>query len=635
MTDNLLKTIKSPADLRRLQIEQLPDLADEIRRMIMAAVSRRGGHLASNLGVVELTIALHYVFDFSRDRLTWDVGHQCYVHKILTGRAEMFDSLRQEGGIGGFPDPAESEYDQFVVGHAGTAIGTAVGLALGAQMRQTDEKVVAVVGDASIVNGLSFEGLNNTALLKRQLLIILNDNHMAIDRTQGAFANYLARLRLSRPYEDLHRRTKIMVQRVPYFGEALEETLHRIKGGIKTTLQSRQIFEQLGIPYFGPIDGHDIASLVKLLGAFKDVNYPVMLHVQTEKGRGFTPACQDPCAFHSPQPFEVNGETVQFPAGGEKTFTTAFAEALSNLMAADERIIALTAAMPDGTGLAQVRRQFPQRVIDVGIAESVAVDIAAGLAKCGLRPVVAIYSTFLQRSFDQIFQEVSLQNLPVVFCLDRAGLVGGDGAVHHGFCDITLLRTLPNLVLMAPMDEEELNQALIFALQAARPCVLRYPRDRLPPRHPYLQGSVCEPFALGRARKIRTGADGVVLAYGGVLHEVLQAVEILEGHNIQTGVVNARFAKPVDEVLLGELLGPGQDFPVFTVEDHALAGGFGSAVMETAQKLELNTRRIIRLGLPDRFIKHKSRHKQLVDAGIDAHSIAQKVSEILGRCWAG
>jgi 1-deoxy-D-xylulose-5-phosphate synthase len=387
----------------------------------------------------------------------------------------------------------------------------------------------------------------------------------------------------------------------------------------------------LGIPYFGPIDGHDIPALIELLDNFKEVNHPVLLHVQTEKGRGFTPAHQDPCTFHSPQPFKVNGETAQFTAGDGKSFTSAFADALIDLMESDQRVVALTAAMADGTGLVKVRQKFPERVIDVGIAESGAVDIAAGLAKTGMRPVVAIYSTFLQRSFDQIFQEVSLQNLPVIFCLDRAGMVGGDGAVHHGFCDITLLRSLPNLVLMAPMDEEELIAALKFALQSSKPCVLRYPRDLLPEKHSCLGSSACEPFELGQARKLRPGKDAVALAYGGVLPDVLDAADILARQNIQLGVINARFAKPLDEQLLHELLGDEQDFPVFTIEDHALAGGFGSAVLETAQQLQLNTRRIIRLGMPDKFIKQDSRRRQLAQVGIDAQGIAQKVSETLSR----
>ncbi|MBN1844359.1 MAG: 1-deoxy-D-xylulose-5-phosphate synthase [Sedimentisphaerales bacterium] len=631
----LLEQIRSPADLRRLAIEQLGQLAEEIRQLIMRTVSHTGGHLASNLGIVELTIALHYVFNFARDRLTWDVGHQCYVHKILTGRAGRFPFLRQEGGLSGFPSPAESDYDQFYVGHAGTAVATALGLALAAQKRRTSEKIVAVVGDASIVNGLSFEGLNNTSLVNRQMLIILNDNSMAIDATQGAFANYLSRLRLSRSYEDLHRHTKILVRRLPYIGNTLHDGLHRIKGGIKSTLLSRQIFEQLGIPYFGPIDGHDVSALIQLLGEFKQVNHPVVLHIQTEKGRGFDPARKDPCTFHSPQPFKINGTEASFPSGGEDSYTAAFARGLIERMAADERIVALTAAMPDGTGLARVRQRFGDRVLDVGIAESAAVDIAAGIAKAGLRPVVAIYSTFLQRCFDMIFQEVALQNLPVVFAVDRAGLVGGDGAVHHGFCDIALLRSLPNLVLMAPWDEAEMHAALRFALDGNRPCVIRYPRDLLPEIHLPADpdGSATagaeEDFCLGRARRLRPGTHAAILAYGSTAAAGLQAADILHAEGCELAVYNARFAKPLDAELIETLLAGDDALPVVTVEDHALMGGFGSAVLEQAQRLGLETRHLTRLGIPDRFIAHKSRGRQLAEAGIDAESIARHVRQIL------
>ncbi len=633
MENKLLTNIKTPADLKQLKIEQLPELAEEIRQLIMTTVSKNGGHLASNLGVVELTIALHYVFDFARDRLTWDVGHQCYVHKILTGRARRFDTLRKGGGISGFPSPDESKFDQFFVGHGGTSITTALGLALGAQMCKTDEKVVAVVGDASIVNGVSFEGLNNTSLLKRQLLIILNDNSMAIDKTRGAFANYLARLRLSRPYEDLHRRTKILVRRMPLIGQSLHEGLHRLKDGIKTTLQTRQIFEQLGIPYFGlgPIDGHDTPALIELFNIFKKVDHPVLLHVQTEKGRGFGPAHKDPCTFHSPKPFKLNGETAHFTASSEKSFTAAFAQALTKLMADEPKVIALTAAMPDGTGLAKVREKFPDRVIDVGIAESAAVDIAAGLAKKGLRPIVAIYSTFLQRGFDQIFQEVALQNLPVIFCMDRAGLVGGDGAVHQGFCDISLLRSLPNMVLMAPMDESELIQALRFALKSKCPCALRYPRDLVPPPLDIKNQPDCPPFELGRSRTLRSGKDVVLLAYGVVAYHALQAAEILADGEIEATVISARFAKPTDQQLVTDLLSKRSKCPIITLEDHGLAGGFGSAVLETAQKLSLDTRRIIRLGLPDRFIHHSSRQDQLKEAALDPEGIADHVRNLINR----
>lgn len=438
MNTKFLGQVNSHAEISQLSHGELEVLAGEVREWVMHSVSRTGGHLASNLGITELTIALHCVFDFSRDRLVFDVGHQCYVHKMLTGRAHLFERLRQEGGVSGFPSPAESECDPFAVGHAGTAVATAVGLALGVQLQQSDERIVAVVGDASIVNGVAFEGLNNTSRVKRQLLIILNDNSMGISKTEGAFAQYLTRLRVSRPYEDLRRRTESMVRRLPYVGEKIQESLERIKGGIKSTLQGAYYgFEQLGLGYFGPIDGHDTALLIKLLSAFKEVDHPVLLHVHTEKGRGFHSAKEDPCRFHSPGPFKINGRTTEISSGGGKSFTSAYTDAMADLMERDERVVALTAAMADGTGVAKLQERFGDRVIDVGIAESACVDIAAGLAKQGLRPVVTIYATFLQRAYDQIFQEVSIQNLPVTFCVDRAGLVGGDGPVHHGFSDIT------------------------------------------------------------------------------------------------------------------------------------------------------------------------------------------------------
>jgi len=418
-----------------------------------------------------------------------------------------------------------------------------------------------------------------------------------------------------------------MVKRLPYVGQAIQETLDRIKGGIKTTLQGRQIFEQLGIPYFGPIDGHDVNALIDLFGVLKDADHPVLLHVQTTKGRGFTPALEDPCTFHSPRPFKVDGETASFSSRNERTFTAAFASALASQMRKDKRVIAITAAMPDGTGLAGLREEFGNRIIDVGIAESGAVDIAAGLAKTGMRPVVAIYSTFLQRGFDQIFQEVSLQNLPVVFCMDRAGLVGGDGAVHHGFCDISLLRTLPNMVLMAPRDEQELAGALGFALESDRPCVLRYPRDMVPQSHPEVSDAVN--FELGRAAYLRQGNDGVIVAYGAVAREALQAAETLAADGIEFAVVSGRFAKPLDKQLFSEHLADDKNTPMVIVEDHALMGGFGSAVLEFAQENHLDTRRIYRLGISDSFVAHDSRQNQLAEVGIDRLGIVGKIRQIL------
>lgn len=629
MEPKLLKNILSPADLRQLPQEELPELAEEIRQLIKTTVSNNGGHLASNLGIVELSIALNYAFSFNHDRITWDVGHQCYVHKILTGRAESFPRLRQKDGISGFPDPKESPYDQFSVGHAGTAIASAVGLALGAQMQNTNEKVVAVVGDASIVNGLSFEGLNNTSLLKRQLLIILNDNSMAIDKTQGAFAGYLTHLRLSRSYGDLQRRTKFIVKSLPYIGDAIHDTLDRLKGSLKTTLQVSQKFDQLGIPTYGPVDGHDIPALIELFHMLKEVNHPIILHVQTEKGRGFTPASEDPCTFHSPSPFTVDGETASFSDSKGKSFTSAFSKVLAERMEKDQRVVALTAAMPDGTGLAKLRQHFPDRIIDVGIAESAAVDIAAGLAKKGLRPVVAIYSTFMQRSFDQIFQEVSLQNLPVIFCLDRAGMVGGDGAVHHGFCDVTMLRSLPNLMLIAPMNEPELAAAMDFALKTETAVAIRYPRDLVSDIQKILPEYQCEAFALGKPSLLRPGKDAMVLAYGAPAFDSLLAAQNLAEDGLDLGVISARFAKPLDESWLLEFLGNSENIPIITLEDHILMGGFGASIVEFAQQHKIDTRNITRLGIPDRFIEHGSRKGQLAEIQIDAQGIEQAVRKLV------
>ena len=631
MTDALLSKIKTGEDLRALSQAELTALAQEIRRLIKTTVSRNGGHLASNLGVVELTIALHYVFNFGSDRIVWDVGHQCYVHKILSGRADRFDTLRQSDGISGFPSPAESPADQFFVGHAGTSIATAVGLALGAQKQNTDEKVVAVVGDASIVNGVSFEGLNNTTLANRQLLIILNDNAMAISRSEGAFANYLTRLRISQPYENLQRRTRLMVQRLPYIGKAIQDALDRIRGGIMTTMVGHQMFEQLGIPYFGPIDGHDLPALIKLLATFKEIDHPVLLHVRPEKGRGFAPASEDPRTFHSPRPFKADDHTASFADRIGTSFTAAFAHALGELMHQDDRIIAVTAAMPDGTGLDRLAQAFPDRIIDVGISESAAVDIAAGLAKKGMRPVVALYSTFLQRSFDQIFQEVALQNLPVIFCVDRAGLVGGDGAVHHGFCDIALLRALPNMVLTAPMDQDETKAALAFALANDFPCVLRYPRDLVPEPRTLPDGYHCQPFELGQAVGIRSGSDAVILAYGATAYDALLAADSLAAEDIDVAVISARFAKPLPKQLLLDLWTQHEDMPIITVEDHALAGGFGSAVLEFAQHHGLDTRRVKRLGIPDRFIRHGRRQDQLAEVGIDKAGIVATLRRLFSH----
>ncbi len=624
MQYEILDKINSPTDLKQLSTQELDKLASELQTYITQSVSRTGGHLASNLGVVELTIAMHYVFDFSCDRLLWDVGHQCYAHKILTGRRKLFEKLRQRDGVSGFPNPVESVYDQFVVGHAGSSIPTALGLALASQKLGTKEKIIAFVGDASIVNGLSFEALNNLGLVKRQLLVVLNDNSMAIDSTQGAIAQFLAKVRLSHTYEDLRRRTDRILEYLPVFGKKMEDALKNFKRTVRMAITPNRLFESLNIPYFGPVDGHDTASLIQLFKAVSHLETPAALHVYTKKGRGFSPADDDPTRFHSTGPFEINGEQMEKPGQG-RTFTECFSEAMVGIAKEDKKIVAITAAMSDGTGLAGFRQEFNGRYYDVGIAESAAVDIAAGQAKLGLKPFVCIYSTFLQRSFDQIFQEVALQNLPVVFCIDRAGLVGSDGPTHHGLMDIGFLRMMPNMVLISPANGIELKGALRFALQNTCPVAIRYPKD-------YVDDSVCpeifsRPFVMGKSIVLKQGKNKLVLAtYGSMSIEALKAAHILTSDNIDITVINARFAKPIDEKIIS-LLSDG--FSIITVEDHAASGGFGSAVLEAAASAGLDTAKITVLGVGDKFVQADKRAEQLKQCGLSAQEIAKTVKKIL------
>ncbi len=620
---SLLDGIHSPADLRELPMDQLPTLAEDIRSRILEVVGRSGGHLTSNLGVTELTIALHRVFDFSKDRLLWDVGHQCYPHKLLTGRHERFDTLRKAGGVSGFPDIHESAYDLFSVGHAGTAVATAVGMARADQLLGRENCVVALVGDASIVNGVAVEGLNQAGTLKRQFLVVLNDNEWGISPTQGAIAEFLARFRASNFYEDMKARTKKVLPKLPLLGKPVFEMIAHLKEGIKATFSPGQVFEALGLQYVGPVDGHDIKHLCEILEILKRAQHPILLHVHTVKGKGCAWATAEPGKYHSPKPFVVEDGKVTIKKGAGKSWTTAFVDALISLAESDHRIYAMTAGMLDGTGLNKFQERFPDRCRDIGIAESCTVDIAAGMAKAGLRPVAAIYSTFLQRAFDQVFQEVVLQGLPVMFCLDRAGLVGGDGPVHHGFLDITYLRGFPGMVLMAPMDEPELHEALRFGLTLNQPCVVRYPRDTVP-----LPMADCPPFALGRSRRLREGDDATVLCYGVTATAALAAAEMLAENGIEIAVVNARFAKPIDREMVEAAFAAGG--PIVTVEDHSLSGGFGSAVLEAAQDMGFGSSRVVRLGLPtDRFIAHGSRAGQLAECGIDATGIAATVQRLI------
>jgi 1-deoxy-D-xylulose-5-phosphate synthase len=624
-----LNGINSPADVKNLSVPELKKLAEEIRRFILGSVSKTGGHLASNLGVVELTLAMHYVFDFKHDKLLWDVGHQCYAHKIITGRKGKFKDLRRAEGISGFPNPAESEYDQFSVGHAGTSIATAIGMALGQEQQDKDDRVVAVVGDASIVNGASFEALNNLGLVKRQLLIVLNDNSMAIDVTVGAMAKYFSKIRLSHTYDDLRKTTKNILEHMPVIGKGVEEAIERIKKGIRMALPASQMFESMNIPYFGPVDGHDVGSLIQLFEALADMNHPALLHVYTKKGKGFEPADLGPSKFHSTGPFKMNGDCVEPESALDtrRNFTSVLGEHLTELAQKDDRIVAITSAMCDGTGLVEFSKKFADRFYDVGIAESAAVDIAAGLARSGLRPVVCIYSTFLQRSFDQIFQEVALQNLPVVFCVDRAGLVGSDGPTHHGLMDIGYLRLIPNMVLTAPANDIEMRGALEFALGHDKPVVIRYPKDFLPEQK-YVRATCAKPFVLGKSVLVKRSkkSKGVIVSYGSILTEALKAAEKLAEDGIAVDVINGRFAGPVDEKIVS-LADKGKI--VITVEDHALACGFGSAVLELAAAKKRSIKAIRVLGLPGRFIGHDTRKRQLMEAGINADKIVETVKEML------
>lgn len=643
----LLDEIKAPGDLRKRSPEELAALAKEMRAAIFEAVSRNGGHLASNLGVVELTLALHYVYDFGPypkgpDRLLWDVGHQSYPHKLLTGRAGQFERLRKKGSVSGFPSPDESPYDLFSVGHAGTAISTAVGMARGDAAQGRENHVVAVVGDASIVNGLAFEGLNNAGTLKRQLLIVLNDNGMSISRPQGAFSQYLERVRVSTTYDEFKRLSKNIVGQLPTpVGSTIEHMWNHFRDALKSSIWPGQIFESLGIKYMGPIDGHDLPGLINMLAELKHVKSPVLLHVKTVKGKGYNIAANEPTKFHSPAAFEVEGDPltvsdcrVEIKKGAGKSWTHAFADAMVELGKSEPRLTALTAAMPDGTGLSRFEKVFPNRYHDTGICESHLMAMAAGMAKSGLRPVAAIYSTFMQRAYDQVWQEVALNHQPVVLAMDRAGYVGDDGAVHHGFMDQAFLRPMPEMVLMAPSDEAELGRCLRLAVSLECPAALRYPRDNVPEMdfertiEPDLRAEAAREWRLGRSRVLRTGEDGALLVYGALMEAAMEAAQMLAGEGIELEVIDARFCKPLDGAMLKRVLGSGK--AVVTVEDHSLQNGFGSAVLEYAIAHHLPADRITRLGHPDRLIHHATRQQQLAEAGLDAAGIAAGVREAIG-----
>jgi 1-deoxy-D-xylulose-5-phosphate synthase len=613
----LLSAVHSPRDLQKLSVAQLDQLAAEMREVLCNLVSHRTAHFASNLGVVELCLALHTSFDFSRDRLIWDTGHQIYPHKLITGRFDEFGTIRTRGGLMGYPNPAESDYDLFMTGHAGCSISTTLGLKSGDDLLRADEgrHAVAVIGDGAFSSGIVFEAMNHVGGLKKKVIVVLNDNQMSICPRVGGFADYLDHLRMTTFYTGLKNDVVKVLSKVPLLGEPAERFLTQIKEAIKAGLHGGMLFEELGFHYAGPVDGHNIAQLRKYLARVKEFEEPVLLHVVTEKGHGFQPAAENPTYFHTPAPFtHDNGAVVSVKKSPSRSFTDAASRAILDQMKKNPRVTVLTAAMCQGNKLEPVRDALPDRFFDTGICESHAVAFAAGQAKAGLRPIVDIYSTFLQRSYDQIFQEVALQNLPVTFMLDRAGLTGPDGPTHHGMFDLTYLRPLPNMVVMAPGDEHDLPAMLEFALAHDGPAAIRYPKAPLE-----AIDRPAAPVELGRAEVLHSGEEAMLVACGTLAAECMKAADALRNEGLDIGVINARFVKPLDrDVLLHAVENCGF---VVTVEEGALVGGFGSAVLELASDAGLDTSRIRRLGMPDRFVEHGERGELLRDLGLDAAGI--------------
>ncbi len=627
----LLEKIASPADLRRIPEEALPDLAEELRAFLISSVSQTGGHLASGLGALELTLALHYVLDTPRDLLVWDVGHQCYPHKVITGRRERFATLRTYGGISGFLKREESEYDAFNAGHASTSISAALGMAVARDLKGEDYRVVAIIGDGGLTGGMAMEGLNQAGYLSRKLMIILNDNEMSISPNVGAWQGYLNRIIHGQAYRRLKDDVEKFLRLIPRVGEGMLKLAKQAEQMAKQLVVPGLLFEELGFKYVGPINGHSMPQLLATLREYRDHPHPVLLHVATRKGKGYEPAEADPVFWHGATPFSVATGEVAKKKPGPPSYTKVFAQTLTQLAAADPRIVAITAAMSEGTGLDVFAKAIPERFFDVGICEQHAVTFAAGLATRGLLPVVAIYSTFLQRAYDQIFHDVCLMHLPVVFVLDRGGLVGADGPTHHGVFDLAYLRIFPEMILMAPKDEDELRHMLVTALAAGRPVALRYPRGNgyglamdAPPRA----------LPLGKAEVLRQGRDGLIWAIGTMATEALRAAERLAAESgPDLTVVNARFVKPLDAELLAAQLRPGTR--LMTVEEGALAGGFGSAVEEVVAGLKVPDVLIERLGVPDEFQPHGSQEILRARLDLDVEGIVRRARTFFPKLAAG
>lgn len=619
--NNLLDKINSPADVKKLSDEQLKQLAAEIRQLLIKVISHTGGHLAPNLGVVELTLALHKVFTTPQDKLVFDVGHQAYIHKIITGRREQFPTLRQYGGLSGFPKRCESEHDAFGTGHSSTSISAALGMAAARDLQGEDYNVVAIIGDGSMTGGMAFEALNNAGTLHKKMVVVLNDNEMSISKNVGAMSDYLYHLRTGETYNKIKNDIEGWLKNME-FGTDVLKAIRRLKGSVKYLMVPTSIFEELGFTYLGPVDGHDIHGLIEVLQAAKKIDGPVMVHVLTKKGKGYKPAEESPNKFHGTGPFEIaTGKKITNPAA-PISYTEVFGKTITELADSDKKVVGLTAAMPDGTGLNIFAQAHPDRFFDVGIAEQHAVTAAAGMAAAGMKPVTAIYSTFMQRAYDSILHDICMQKLHVTMCLDRAGLVGDDGYTHHGVFDYAYLRSIPNMTIMAPKDENELRHMLKTALSFNGPISVRYPRgsgvgvDITEPMHE---------LPIGKAEVLRDGTELCFWAIGSMVQSAVQAADKLKEQGIDAGVVNMRFAKPLDKELLIEHA--KRYGKIVTLEEGVLAGGVGSEVLEILDDAGLLQQcAVLRLGIPDEFVTHGDKKLLFRDLGLDTDAIVQKAA---------
>lgn len=619
--NNLLDKINSPADVKKLSDKQLKQLAAEIRQLLIKVISHTGGHLAPNLGVVELTLALHKVFTTPQDKLVFDVGHQAYIHKIITGRREQFPTLRQYGGLSGFPKRCESEHDAFGTGHSSTSISAALGMAAARDLQGEDYNVVAIIGDGSMTGGMAFEALNNAGTLHKKMVVVLNDNEMSISKNVGAMSDYLYHLRTGETYNKIKNDIEGWLKNME-FGTDVLKAIRRLKGSVKYLMVPTSIFEELGFTYLGPVDGHDIHGLIEVLQAAKKIDGPVMVHVLTKKGKGYKPAEESPNKFHGTGPFEIaTGKKITNPAA-PISYTEVFGKTITELADSDKKVVGLTAAMPDGTGLNIFAQAHPDRFFDVGIAEQHAVTAAAGMAAAGMKPVTAIYSTFMQRAYDSILHDICMQKLHVTMCLDRAGLVGDDGYTHHGVFDYAYLRSIPNMTIMAPKDENELRHMLKTALSFNGPISVRYPRgsgvgvDITEPMHE---------LPIGKAEVLREGKELCFWAIGSMVQSAVQAADKLKEQGIDAGVVNMRFAKPLDKELLIEHA--KRYGKIVTLEEGVLAGGVGSEVLEILDDAGLLQQcAVLRLGIPDEFVTHGDKKLLFRDLGLDTDAIVQKAA---------